>query len=191
MHPASAFDPSVDERRDAMLDVLRRWGLKTLGELARLPAADIFTRLGRDGLALQQIARGQDARPLVPTTADEPFEASLTLEWPIDTLEPLSFVLTRLFDPLCARLERCDRGAAVLQVTLQLVTRRTHVRRLELPAPMRDPKVLRTLVLLDLESHPPDAGIDRLTIAIDPTPGRIVQHSLLMRALRPPNSFRR
>ena len=193
VHPASAFDPADlavdDERRDPMLEVLRRWGLKTLGEFARLPAADVFTRLGGEGLALQQIARGQDARPLIPTTADEPFEASLALEWPIDTLEPLSFVLTRLFEPLCARLERCDRGAAVLQVTLQLVTRRTHVRRLELPAPMRDPKVLRTLVLLDLESHPPDAGIDRITIAVDPTPGRIVQHSLLTRALPSPEQL--
>jgi hypothetical protein len=177
------------ERRAVILDVLRRWGVKTLGELARLPAAQIFERLAADGVALQQIARGQDARPLVPTTADEPFEATLALDWPIEELEPLSFVLTRLFEPLCARLERCDRGAAVLQVTLRLVTRACHTRRLELPAPMRDPKVLRTLVLLDLESHPPDAGIDRITITIDPTPGRIVQHSLLTRALPSPEQI--
>jgi protein ImuB len=119
----------------------------------------------------------------VPTIAGEPFEVSLALEWPIEELEPLSFVLTRLFEPLCARLERCDRGAAVLHVSLQLVSRECHTRRLELPAPMRDPKVLRTLVLLDLESHPPNAGIDRVTLTIEPTPGRIIQHSLLARPL--------
>ena len=172
------------ERTDeAVLDVLRRWGLKTLGEFAALPADALFERLGREGLELQEVARGRDARPLVPTIAGEPFEASLALEWPIEELEPLSFVLTRLFEPLCARLERCDRGAAVLRVSLQLVSRECHTRRLELPAPMRDPKVLRTLVLLDLESHPPSAGIDRVTLTIDPTPGRILQHSLLTRPL--------
>ena len=176
----------VDE---AVLDVLRRWGLKTLGEFAALPTDALFERLGREGLELQEVARGRDARPLVPTVAGEPFEESLTLEWPIEELEPLSFVLTRLFEPLCARLERCDRGAAVLHVSLQLVSREHHTRRLELPAPMRDPKVLRTLVLLDLESHPPNAGIDRVTLTIDPTPGRIVQHSLLARPLPSPEQL--
>jgi protein ImuB len=51
---------------------------------------------------------------------------------------------------------------------------------------MRDPKVLRTLLLLDLESHPAPAGIDAVTLSIDPTTGRIVQESLLTRALPAP-----
>ena len=186
---APSPEQSAERTDEAVLDVLRRWGLKTLGEFAALPADALFERLGREGLELQEVARGRDARPLVPTIAGEPFEASLALEWPIEELEPLSFVLTRLFEPLCARLERCDRGAAVLHVSLQLVSRECHTRRLELPAPMRDPKVLRTLVLLDLESHPPNAGIDRVTLTIDPTPGRIVQHSLLARPLPSPEQL--
>jgi len=47
---------------------------------------------------------------------------------------------------------------------------------------MRDVRTLRTLALLDLETHPPGAGIDRVTIVIDPTPGRVVQHTLFTRA---------
>ena len=43
-------------------------------------------------------------------------------------------------------------------------------------------RTLRTLLLLDLESHPPPAAIDRVTIVIDPTPGRVVQHTLFTRA---------
>jgi protein ImuB len=187
--PSSSSSQPAERTDEAVLDVLHRWGLKTLGEFAALPADALFERLGREGLELQEVARGRDARPLVPTIAGEPFEASLALEWPIEELEPLSFVLTRLFEPLCARLERADRGAAVLHVSLQLVSRECHTRRLELPAPMRDPKVLRTLVLLDLESHPPSAGIDRVTLTIDPTPGRIVQHSLLARPLPSPEQL--
>ena len=37
---------------------------------------------------LQAIARGEDHGPLVPVVADERFEATLALEWPIEGLEP-------------------------------------------------------------------------------------------------------
>jgi protein ImuB len=168
------------------LAVIARWGLRTLGELAALPAADLSERLGQDGIRWQRLARGEDTGPLVPAPEEVPFEASLELEWPIAELEPLSFVLTRLLEPLCRRLESRDRGAAVLHLRLRLVTRDLHLRSLQLPAPMRDPKVLRTLLLLDLESHPAPAGIDAVTLSIDPTPGRIVQESLLTRALPAP-----
>jgi hypothetical protein len=43
--------------------------------------------------------------------------------------------------------------------------------------------VLRTLLMLDLESHPPPAAIDIVTIEIDPAPGRVIQYSLLERAV--------
>jgi protein ImuB len=163
------------------ISVFHRWGLKTLGEIAALPAADLSARLGPQGLRWQSMARGDDARPLVPDVADERFDASLDLEWPVEDLEPLSFVLTRLLEPLSIRLERRDRGVAVLHVHLRLVTKDVHARRLELPSPLRDVRALRTLALLDLESHPPAAAVDRVTVSIDPTPGRILQHTLFTR----------
>lgn len=167
-------------------DTLRRWGLRTLGDVAALPADEVSARLGHTGVQWQRVARGEDARPLVPSMPEERFEEALDLEWPIDGLEPLSFVLGRLLEPLSARLERRGRGAAVLHVRLRLTTREVHERSLQLPAPMRDAKTLRTLALLDLESHPPRAAIDRVVVAIDPTPGRIVQFSLLTRPLPSP-----
>ena len=145
--------------------------------------------MGQIGVRWHRWARGEDAGPLVPTPEDEPFEAALQLEWPIEGLEPLSFVLGGLLDPLCQRLERRDRAAAVLHLRLRLVTRDVHARSLQLPAPMRDPKVLRTLLLLDLESHPAPAAIDIVTVTIEPTPGRIVQESLLTRALPAPEQI--
>jgi protein ImuB len=173
---------------------LRRWGLRTLGDLAALPADEVAARLGQPGVAWQRLARGEDAAPLVPSVPEERFEQALDLEWPIDGLEPLSFVLARLMEPLAAHLERRDRGAAVLHVRLHLVkrdgvTREVHERSLQLPAPMRDARTLRTLALLDLESHPPSAAIDRVVIAVDPTPGRVVQFSLLTRSLPSPEQL--
>ena len=203
-----------------VVDILKRWGLKTVGELAALPADELAARLGQQGLTWQTLARGEDTRPLVPTLADERFESSIDLEWPIEGLEPLSFVLTRLLEPLSTRLERRDRGAAVLHVTLGLVPAHdiqrdaqgagqtgqagrsgqassfahppdqsyppdqpfVYTRSLQLPSPMRDVRTLRTLILLDLESHPPAAPIEWVTVVIDPTPGRVLQHALFVRA---------
>ena len=181
-HGNRKADDAARTRAIQALDVLRRWGIRTLGQYAALPAAELSSRLGPLGPRWQRAAYGQDMSPLVPLVDDEPFEASLALEWPVEGLEPLSFVLGRVLEPLAARLERADRGAAVLHTELHLTSRERHLRTLQLPAPMRDPKTLRTLILLDLESHPPSAGIDRVVVRVDPTPGRIVQWSLLERA---------
>ena len=165
------------------LGIFERWGLRTLGDLARLPRADVRTRLGVPGVRLHEAACGEDSAPLVPVAESVPFVERLVLEWPIEGLEPLSFVLSRLCDALSARLERADRGAVVVTSRLRLVTRTTHERRLELPAPLRDTRVLRTLILLDLESHPPPAAIDIVEVECGVAPGRIVQGSLLARAV--------
>ena len=172
----------------ALLSTIRRWGISTLGDLTRLPPAELFERLGAGGLTLQRFARGEDDGPLVPVPVEERFESSLTLEWPVEGLEPLSFVLSRVFEQLCARLERAGVGAAVVHVRLKLVTRALHIRTLQLPTPLRDPRVLRTLVLLDLESHAPSAGIDQVTVMVEPVPARTQQFSLLERARPAPET---
>jgi protein ImuB len=169
-----------------LFDVLRRWGIKTLGALAALPAGDVYERLGARGVLWQRLARGEDQGPLVPCVPDDPFEGTLDLEWPIEGLEPLSFVLARLFEPLAERLERADRGAAILHTHLRLTTREVHARTVQLPAPMRDPKTLRTLVLLDLESNPPSAAIDRVRVLIEPTQAKVLQWTLYERAQASP-----
>jgi protein ImuB len=167
---------------ESAFGVLERWGLTTLGELSALPSADLSARLGQLGVKLQEQARGDDLASLVPDPEVRRFIERVELEWPIDALEPLSFVLARLLEPLSSALEHADRAAAALRLDLRLVDRTTHPRVLQLPAAIRDPRVLRTLLLLDLESHPPAAAIDIVTIEIDPAPGRIVQFSLLTRA---------
>jgi protein ImuB len=170
-------------------DVLWRWGLTTLGEFAALPAADLSARLGPDGVALQRLARGIDPQPMVPDPGVTRFIGSFELEWPIDMLEPLSFVFARMLDPLATALERADRGAVALHLELRLTDRTSHARTLPLPVAMRDPRVLRTLLLLDLESHPPSAAVDKVFLEIDPAPSRIVQYSLLERAVPSPETL--
>jgi protein ImuB len=187
----NAQSPKPEAQSPEVLATFRRWGLRTLGDLAALPSDDLAARLGRQDVDWQRLARGEDARPLVPAVPEERFEQTLELEWPIEELEPLSFVLGRLMEALEAHLAQRDRGAAVLHVRLHLIktdgtTREVHERSLQLPVAIRDARTLRTLALLDLEANPPAAAIDRVTVAVDPTPARIVQFSLLTRPLPTP-----
>src|SRR5205823_5004433 len=176
---AQDFSPRFEVDRDDLVSIdvsglTRLLGpAQTIGEELRRAAA------GRGMRAHVAVAGTRTAAMVL---AEARFDFSLELEWPIEGLEPLSFVLTRVLEPLSTRLERRDRGAAVLHVILRLVTHEIYARRLELPTPMRDVRTLRTLALLDLESHPPSAAIDRVTIVIDPTPGRVLQHTLFTRA---------
>jgi protein ImuB len=173
------------QEADAIL-TLGRWGFSTLGQVAALKCSDVHTRLGPEGIAFHQAASGEDAQPLVPAGEVPPFMERCVLDWPIEGLEPLTFVLARICDALSISLERADRGAVTITTDLRLVSRMTHQRTLNLPAPMRESRTLRTLILLDLESHPPDAGIDVVTVSVDVVPGRIMQGSLLDRAVHAP-----
>jgi protein ImuB len=182
--------PALNVRdRARPYETFERWGIKTLGALAALPAADLLSRLGRRGQSLHRLARGVDLHPFVPDRETPRFFERLELDWPIDSLEPLSFILARLLDPLSLALERADRGAAAVHLTLRLTDRSTHLRVLQLPVAMRDARVLRTLMLLDLESHPPVAAIDIVSLELDPAPARITQFSLLERALPSPETL--
>jgi len=172
----------LDAYRD-QLAIFERWGLSTLGDIAALPRREVHARMGPIGVHLHQAACGETTRPFVAAGEAQPFLERIALEWPIDGLEPLAFVLARLCERLSTRLERADRGAVTIRTHLTLVTRDTHERTLQVPAPIRDARVLRTLILLDLESHPPQAAIDVVEIDFDVVPGRIVQGSLLATSL--------
>ena len=54
------------------------------------------------------------------------------------------------------------------------------------PRPCKDARVLRTLILLDLESHPPPAAIDVVDLELEVTPGRIAHGALFARTLPSP-----
>jgi len=175
--------PGSRPTRSDPLVIMARWGIRSVGEFAALAADEVSSRFGQPAVALQRLACGIDPRPLIPDPGVPRYVQFMELEWPLDSLEPLSFVFARLLEPLSSSLERADRAGAAIRLDLRLVDKSTHTRILQLPAPIRDPRILRTLLLLDLESHPPSAAIDIVAIEVDPAPSRIVQYSLLQRAI--------
>jgi protein ImuB len=104
---------------------------------------------------------------------------TLELDWPVDGLEPLAFLLARVLEPLCQGLAARGRRAASMLLELRLVDGSAHPRALRPAAPSSDPRTWRTLLLLDLEAHPPRDAIQSFTVRAEPTPARVVQFSLL------------
>src|SRR5439155_1394520 len=90
---------------DEIAQALARWGVATLGELARLPRAALAARLGSMGLVAHDLARGVDDPAPWTSWAPPPFwEEAQELDWEIDALGPLVTVLGRVVERLTARL---------------------------------------------------------------------------------------
>ena len=173
---------SVLSSNSDFLETLHRWGIRTFGAFAKLPRTKVAERLGQEGAHLQKLSRGELSRPLNPYKESLRFEETMELDHAILLLEPLTFVLSRLLDQICRRLRVRNRSTHEIRVTLDLDERGApaHERVLRLPLPICDPRLLVKLLMLDLESHPPKAGVVRARVEAIPTRPRTVQNGLFV-----------
>lgn len=165
---------------DEILKTLRLWGVHSFAEFASLPVAGVSERLGQAGIKLQQLAAGKTERHLKVKQPEPVFAHSLELEHAITELEPLSFIFGRLLHQLCAALNAYAFSTNEVCASLQLENQQTHERKLSLPYPMRDHKVLLKLLLLDTEMHPPQAAVRSVSIACEPVKPRVLQNGLFV-----------
>ena len=180
--PWSRLDPEL-----AIAETLQRWGISSIGELARLPADDVASRLGGAGQQLHARARGIDPRPLVARVTHPSFHEGMTLEWPLVALEPFLFVARAAIERLCRRLESHGLACGRLEYSLRLEPDGFHERSFTLPAPTRESKTLLTLVRLDLEKEPPGAPVVGLLFTAHPDRPRQGQLTLFGPTEIPPD----
>ncbi len=162
-----------------ILHTLKLWGLRTVGDLAGLPAGEVHSRLGERGAALHAAARGFDPEPLTPRPPPPTFREAQTFEWPIDNLEPFLFVARGAVERLTTRLEARGMGCKRLELSLKLEPEGLHELTIELPAPTREARTLLSLVRLHLEAEPPRAPITGMHLLAHPDVPKKVQLSLL------------
>jgi len=170
----------LDDPLDADLaQTFVRFGLRTAGELAALPAAEIALRLGAAGARLHRLARGEDDDPFLPVLPPDAVEEGLALDFAIIELEPLAFVLRGVCDRLLARLGCRSLACAGITLRLQLETRTFDVREVNLAAPTRDVAPILQLARLDLTRRPPDAPIVGVLVVARPARVRSAQLDFL------------
>ncbi len=142
-----------------LMDTLRRWGVRTLGDFARLPADRTASRLGPAGASAHRAARGVDSSPLEPHHPPPTFHEGMELEWPVVTVEPLLYALRQSLERARKRLEREDLACTLLELELGLEPEGAEHRTIRLPAPTRNVDALLALIHLELESRPPRAAV--------------------------------
>jgi protein ImuB len=176
------------EDTKGFLETLARWGIRKFRDLAALPEVDLSERLGQEGLHFQALACGSGTRNLVPSDPPLVFEEVMELEYPIVLLEPLAFVLNRMLEHLCARLQGRALAAQELKLELTLENGRGETdakltqfqRTLRLPVPLLDAKIFLKLLQLDLKANPPGAPVAKVGLRIEPAKPRPGQNGLFM-----------
>ena len=184
------------------LQILDRWGVRTCAALAALPLLDLSERLGQQGVRLHELARGANNRSLVLAQTSLSFEEEMALEDSVEELEPLSFILGRLLDQLCARLNARALAVQSIRVRFELdpafengiqrlesntcqegdskPVAKIYERSMSLPVPMRDSKTLLKLLRLQLQSDPPTAPILKVRMSAEPARLRAAQGGLFV-----------
>lgn len=163
-----------------ILDTLRLWGVHTFRDFAALPGKGVSARLGQWGIKLQKLAAGKNDRHLNLIQTPPIFETAIELEHPIAELEPLAFILARLLNQLCARLNEYALATNELHLHLKLEDGVSYERKLTLPAPMRDHKVFLKLLLLNTEAHPPQSPVLAVSVACEPVKPCLLQNGLFI-----------
>lgn len=188
--PVSSLDfhPDADPK---LLQTLDQWGIRTLGELARLPEAALAARLGQPGVRLRRFIRGEDDGRPDPRQPERRFQVSRELEWTIDQIEPLTFVLSGMLEELCAELQTHGLAVETLHLSLQMEREEVFERSLRPALPLQDARTLLNLVRLELQYRPPAAGVRAVFIAADAARPRVFQQSLLQPAGPAPEKLAR
>ncbi len=165
--------PVATLERPALVDVLGRLGVHTLGALAALPAPDLLARFGAEGLLAWRLASGLDDRPPATTLPPADLTVSAELDPPADTVAPAAFLARGMAEELHRRL--WAKGSACTRVVIGAETE--HGERLE--RVWRAEGALTAAAIADRlrwqldgwlqgsARHRPTAGISRLWLAPD------------------------
>lgn len=177
---------TVLELEPEQRETFSSWGIRTLGQLAGLPQAALIARVGEAGRQLQALSRGDHDHLLTPLepAADAVLCESTELEHPVDLLEPLLFLISRMLEQIVRRA--AARALAIAQVETRLVldgpthrdAPREHRRMVRPALPEWRHSTLLKLVQLDLELHPPEAAVIALHLVAQPARSQIVQQGL-------------
>ena len=160
--PLDLLDPD-----DALAQRLTHFGLVTVGDLLALPRRALGTRLGPEVLELIDRARGTERELPLPLPEDRTLSEAIDLEFEIDRLEPLRFVLQGLLSRLLARLDARQLACDQLTLTLDLAGGGRDARRIAAAAATLDLRVLVQLMAQALEAHPPTAAVAGACLATE------------------------
>lgn len=148
------------------------WGLRTLGQLAALPEADLVALLGAQARPWQAMANGSAAHAFQPIEpALELLEHCAFEDSALSGMQPLLAIAERMVDSLVQRAQARACALATLAVHLRLQDETARSFLLRPAQPADDRAQLCRLLLLEFAAHLPQAAVAALTL--EATSGRI------------------
>ena len=118
--PTSVLDAHGSTSSVALVDLLGRLGIRTLGEFAALPITDVVARFGPEGGIAHRLASGVDERPLAGRVPPPDLAVVIELDPPAERADVVTFAVRGLAADLHERLAR--RGLACTRVAIEAET---------------------------------------------------------------------
>jgi protein ImuB len=110
-YPLSVLD------RPELADLLRRLGVRTLGDFAALPSGHVAGRFGADGALAHRLARGEEPRPIAPVKGAEDLSVRTDFDPPAAQADRVVFAAKRLAGELHAGLAAGGLACVRLEIT--------------------------------------------------------------------------
>jgi protein ImuB len=105
---------------DTLHETFRALGLRRTSDLTAHSRGELEARFGPEGTHAHRLACGEDDRVFRSLRSETPPEATLALEPPAESLEPLLFVLRHLLARVCDDLAGIGRAAARIEIEMTL-----------------------------------------------------------------------
>ncbi|HZA30212.1 MAG TPA: DNA polymerase Y family protein [Propionibacteriaceae bacterium] len=102
-----------------LVSLLRRLGIRTLGDFAALPARDVLTRFGSQGALIHRLAGGSDSRIAAARRPPLDLQQSVPFDPPLETVEPVAFSSRQTAERLIAELAR--HGLVCSEIRIEVV----------------------------------------------------------------------
>ena len=120
---------------EATAQRLQGMGIKTIGELRRVPLERLLREFGRFGWTLHRLARGRDDRPVVPFHEPKSLGHEETFAEDLRDPAELEGVLFRLVETTAERLRKLGYRGRTVQLKLRTPDFTTHTRATTLATP--------------------------------------------------------
>lgn len=182
--PVESLEPESN-----ILQILKRWGIRTVGEFTSLQRDKIAERFGSDGLELFRRASTAESRPLHVMAPAAHFSETMEFEIEIESLQPLLFVLRRFVEQLSCRIGLLHLVLAELKLHLKLSSGDTYESTFKVPCPTGNVEVLFRMLQTHLENVRTDSPIVSVTLSGTPSRSEHYQFGLFEAALKDPNQF--
>jgi DNA polymerase-4 len=114
-------------------ELLHKLGIQTIGDLQRIPLAQIRSRLGESGEALYKLAYGIDERPVIPEEEAKSIGHEVTFSVDTGDRDLLEGTLLGLCERVARRMRKHGIAGRIITVKLRNADFKTITRRLTLP----------------------------------------------------------